>query len=112
LTAKNRRYFDPFYKDSEVIQTIDESTSVLRLTETPQIDVMGVFSREFVVLSHGRSRDEKCYVIAVNSVALPNMDPNVTRGKIISSGWIIEQSAKGSSQVTYSLTVSFLHLPL
>ena len=107
MTAKNRKYFDPFYKDAEVVQTIDESTSVLRLTESPQMDVIGMFSREFTLLSHGRSKDEKCYVIVVNSVALPNMVPDVTRGKIIGSGWVIEQAAKGTSQVTYNLTVIF-----
>jgi len=118
LTAKNRKSFDPFNEDVSVVQTMNESTSIISLTESPIIRFFGLFQREFLLLTHGRSIDDKCYVISMNSILdVPIIDddetdrnipsPDIIRGLIIDSGWIIQQKSKGLSRLTYVIQVCF-----
>jgi len=78
LAPKNRKHFEPLYKEVEVLQTIDDNTSVVRLIDSP-IDLFDMLSREFIVLTHGRSRDEKCYTISANSIELINSFSNMEK---------------------------------
>lgn len=105
-----RHMYDKMLKKTRLVRQIDEQTKILYLHhETTQCFVKQ--SRDFVLLTSERVEPER-YVLAALSVDIPELPPtkDITRGKIFSSGWIIEpvlQNGQLYSMVSYLSQVDF-----
>lgn len=105
-----RHMYDKMLKKTRLVRQIDEQTKILYLHhETTQCFVKQ--SRDFVLLASERVEPER-YVLAALSVDIPELPPtkDITRGKIFSSGWIIEpvlQNGQLYSMVSYLSQVDF-----
>lgn len=105
-----RYMYDRMLKKAKIVRQIDDQTKISYLHhETTQCFVKQ--SRDFVVLVAERVEPER-YIVSGVSVDLPELPPtkNIIRGKIHSSGWIIEpvlQNGQLYSMVSYLSQVDF-----
>ncbi|XP_073248466.1 uncharacterized protein [Porites lutea] len=105
-----RYMYDKMLKKTRLVRQIDEQTKIIYLHhETTQCFVKQ--SRDFVMLTSERVEPER-YVLAALSVDIPELPPtkDITRGKIFSSGWIIEpvlQNGQLYSMVSYLSQIDF-----
>ncbi|XP_078351038.1 uncharacterized protein LOC144635803 isoform X1 [Oculina patagonica] len=105
-----RHVYDRMLKKTKLVRQIDDQTKIIYLHhETTQCFVKQ--SRDFVVLTAERVEPER-YVLAATSIEIPELPPTkeIIRGKIHSSGWIIEpvlQNGQLYSMVSYLSQVDF-----
>jgi len=108
--SMTRHVYDKMLKKTKVVRQIDDQTKILYFHhETTQCFVKQ--SRDFVVLASERVEPER-YILAAVSVDIPDLPPTkeIVRGKIYSSGWIIEpvlQDGQLYSMVSYLSQVDF-----
>ncbi|XP_065662101.1 uncharacterized protein LOC100208202 isoform X3 [Hydra vulgaris] len=105
-----RTYYDNLLKKITVVRQISERNKIVyMLYETNKCFVKQ--ARDFCVL-HAERKEEKRFVLAATSVEIPDCPTvkDIVRGKIYSSGWIIEPHSKegmSCSMVTYISQVDF-----
>ncbi|XP_047133452.1 uncharacterized protein LOC100208202 isoform X1 [Hydra vulgaris] len=105
-----RTYYDNMLKKISIVRQISERNKIVyMLYETNKCFVKQ--ARDFCVL-HAERKEEKRFVLAATSVEIPDCPTvkDIVRGRIYSSGWIIEPLSKegmSCSMVTYISQVDF-----
>ncbi|KAK2568953.1 StAR-related lipid transfer protein 9 [Acropora cervicornis] len=105
-----RHVYDKMLKKTKIVRQIDDQIRIAYLHhETTQCFFKQ--ARDFVFLASERVEPER-YVLSGVSVDVPELPPskNIVRGKIYSSGWIIEpvlQNGQLYSMVSYLSQVDF-----
>jgi hypothetical protein len=106
--------YDSMLKELHFVKHVEDGLYVLHVHhETTQCFIKQ--SRDFCILANERTEGNKLLLVGL-SVDIPEcpLNPNITRGKITYSGWVVEpHTVKGRtcSMITYLLQVDLGGIP-